>query len=64
VEYANVFSRAGFIEALGRGIRKICNACADYGVPFPEYSVKPYEVMVMFKGARPFPLLIKNVKAR
>jgi ATP-dependent DNA helicase RecG len=50
---ANVFFRAGFIEAWGRGIRKICDACADYGVPLPEYSVKPYEVMVMFHGRAP-----------
>lgn len=50
---ANVFFRAGFIEAWGRGIRKICDACADYGVPLPEYSVKPYEVMVMFQGRAP-----------
>jgi ATP-dependent DNA helicase RecG len=47
---ANVFFRAGFIEAWGRGIRKICDACIDYGVPLPEYSVKPYEVMITFRG--------------
>jgi ATP-dependent DNA helicase RecG len=50
---ANVFFRAGFIEARGRGIGKICDACADYGVPLPEYRVKPYEVMVMFQGRAP-----------
>jgi ATP-dependent DNA helicase RecG len=57
---ANVFFRAGFIEAWGRGIRKICDACAGYGVPLPEYSVKPYEVMVMFQGRVPVSVIDKE----
>jgi ATP-dependent DNA helicase RecG len=47
---ANVFFWAGFIEAWGRGIEKIYESCSDYGAPPPEYSVKPYEVMVAFRG--------------
>jgi ATP-dependent DNA helicase RecG len=54
---ANVFFRAGFIEAWGRGIERICDACSGYGVPLPDYSVKSYEVMVKFKGLITEPVL-------
>ena len=47
---ANAFFRAGYAEAWGRGIEKICENCIKYGVSLPEYSVKPYEVIVKFKG--------------
>jgi len=34
---ANTFFRSGFIEAWGRGIQKICEACEELGAPMPEY---------------------------
>ncbi len=36
----NTFSRAGFIEAWGRGIEKIKDSCAEAGKPMPEFVVK------------------------
>ena len=47
---ASVFFRAGYIEAWGRGIEKICNACKTHGNPLPEYDVRSSEIMVLFKG--------------
>lgn len=38
---ANGFFRAGFIEILGRGIEKICEACRNYETILPEYIVYP-----------------------
>lgn len=45
---AHVFYLAGFIESWGRGIEKICTACREDGVPQPEYSVNPGDIMVKF----------------
>jgi ATP-dependent DNA helicase RecG len=47
---ASTFFRAGFIESWGRGIEKICESCSGYGIPLPKYTIKPYEVMVIFTG--------------
>jgi ATP-dependent DNA helicase RecG len=47
---ANAFFRAGFIEAWGRGIEKICESCTLHGIPLPEYDIGRFEVTVMFKG--------------
>jgi hypothetical protein len=47
---ANAFFRAGFIEAWGRGIEKICESCVLHGIPLPEYDIGRFEVTVMFKG--------------
>ena len=47
---ASVFFRAGFIEAWGRGIEKICIACNAHGIPVPDYKVSPSEIMVLFRG--------------
>lgn len=36
---ANAFYRAGYIEAWGGGIQKICEACRELGTAEPEYTV-------------------------
>lgn len=38
-DVATTFYRAGYIEAWGRGIQKICEACNELGVPEPEYTL-------------------------
>lgn len=45
---AQVFYRAGYIEAWGRGIEKICEACRRYGTPNPEYTVLGDDITVKF----------------
>ena len=45
---ASVFYYAGFIESWGRGIEKIRNACEMDGVPMPEYTVNPGDIMIKF----------------
>ena len=45
---AHVFYLAGFIESWGRGIEKICSACEKDGVPQPEYTVNPGDIMIKF----------------
>lgn len=45
---AHTFYLAGFIESWGRGIEKICNACSEDGVPQPNYSIHPGDVMIEF----------------
>lgn len=45
---AHVFYRAGYIEAWGRGIQKICEACRKLGVPDPEYTVLGNDITVKF----------------
>ena len=47
-DIANGFFRAGLIEAWGRGIEKIGEACRLAGIPEPHYQVRPNEVMVGF----------------
>ena len=49
-DIANTFYRAGYIEAWGRGIKKICEACAEMGAANPEYIVHGGDVMVRFKA--------------
>lgn len=36
-DLAGTFYRVGYIEAWGRGIQKICEACEELGAPMPEY---------------------------
>ena len=43
---AHVFYRAGYIEAWGRGIQKICEACQELGTPEPEYRVLGDDITV------------------
>lgn len=45
---ANVFYYAGFIESWGRGIEKISNACEADGIPMPEYTINPSDIMIKF----------------
>lgn len=45
---ADVFYLAGFIESWGRGIEKICNTCKEDGVPQPEYTIHPGDIMIKF----------------
>ena len=45
---ANAFYRAGYIEAWGRGIQKIIEACRLLGTPDPEYSVLGDDLTVKF----------------
>ncbi len=45
---ANAFYREGYIEAWGRGIQKICEACRELGTPNPEYTVLGDDITVKF----------------
>ncbi len=45
---ANAFYRAGYIEAWGRGIQKIMEACHELGTPDPEYTVLGDDLTVKF----------------
>lgn len=47
-DIANAFFRAGYVEAWGRGIQKICEACKRLGTELPEYQVRTGEIMVKF----------------
>ena len=47
-DIANTFFRAGYIEAWGKGIRKICDACKSLGAEKPEYILRGRDVMVKF----------------
>lgn len=47
---ANVYYLAGFIESWGRGVEKICQACSEDGVPLPEYTIHPGDIMIKFTG--------------
>lgn len=50
---ANVFFRAGYIEAWGRGIEKMCNECRKNNVGTPEYTLRSDEIMVCFVTKHP-----------
>ena len=45
---AHVFYLAGFIESWGRGIEEICSACRQDGLPQPEYTINPGDIMIRF----------------
>lgn len=45
---ANAFYRAGYIEAWGRGIQKICEACRELGTADPEYTARGDDLTVKF----------------
>ena len=49
-QIAKAFYRAGFIESWGRGIKKICDACVAHGIPLPEYSVHPEDILMTLTG--------------
>ena len=37
-------------ESWGRGIEKICTLCKNYGIPEPEYTVHPGDIMLKFRA--------------
>lgn len=47
-DLANTFFRAGYIEAWGRGIQKICEECDLMGAKIPEYSILGNDITVKF----------------
>lgn len=47
---ASVFYKAGFIESWGRGVEKMWEACEEAGVPAPEYTINPGDIMIHFKA--------------
>ena len=47
-DIANVFFRSGEIEAWGRGIERIVNACKNAGVPIPEFKYNGGELWTTF----------------
>lgn len=49
---ANAFYRAGYIEAWGRGIQKIMEACRELGTPDPEYTVLGDDLTVKFTALK------------
>ena len=49
-DIANTFYRAGYIEAWGRGIKKIYDACKEIGAKGPEYTIHGHDVMVRFEA--------------
>lgn len=51
-DIANVFYRAGFIEAWGRGIRKICEECEEIGAAEPQYVLHGSDIMVRFEALK------------
>jgi len=47
-DIANAFFRAGEIEAWGRGIQRVLDACRDAGTPKPRIWVEPGDLWVEF----------------
>lgn len=47
---ADVFFKSGMIEAWGRGLDKIKDACAKYDGRFPEYNISASGIMVLCKA--------------
>lgn len=54
---AGTFYRAGYIEAWGRGIQKICEACEELGAPMPEYILMGDDLTVNFQLLKVLPYL-------
>ena len=50
---AGAFFRTGDIEAWGRGIDTIRNACSENNIEFPTFESEPNSMMVEFKGVVP-----------
>jgi ATP-dependent DNA helicase RecG len=47
---ARIFYLAGYVESWGRGVEKIFTTCKNDGVPEPEYTVRPRDIMLKFKA--------------
>ena len=52
-DVAYTFFRAGFVESWGRGVEKICRLCKEHGIPEPEYTVHPNDIMMLFRAKNP-----------
>lgn len=52
-DIAKAFYRAGYVEAWGRGIQKICDECKKLGTPVPIYHIMGHGMMVEFKALFP-----------
>lgn len=61
---ANAFYRAGYIEAWGRGIQKIMEACRELGTPDPEYTVLGDDLTVKFTALQNAPEQAPNSPIR
>lgn len=46
----NVFFKSGMIEAWGRGVEKIKEACEKYNRRLPEYNISASGIMVLCKA--------------
>ncbi len=51
-DIANVFYRAGYIEAWGRGIQKICDECRALGADLPRYEILGNGIRVHFHALK------------
>ena len=47
---AHVLYLAGYIESWGRGIEKICESCRRDGLPAPQFTINPGDIMVKFSA--------------
>lgn len=63
-DIAGVFFRAGWIEAWGKGIEKICNACESIGADLPEYNLTGHSLRVKIKGLKSALLDLKVPKGQ
>ena len=59
---AHTFYLAGFIESWGRGIEKIYDACREDGVPEPEYTIHPGDIMIKFTAPEERVIRSRSVK--
>lgn len=60
-DIARVFYRAGYIETWGRGIQKICDACAELGADIPKYELRGNGLRVRFSALQS--ALIRNFES-
>ena len=51
-DIANVFYRAGYIEAWGQGIQKICDECIALGAKLPRYEILGTGIRVYFPALK------------
>ena len=59
---AHVFYLTDFIESWEQGIKKACSACEKDGVPQPEYTINPGDIMIKFTA--PEGRVIRSVTGR
>lgn len=57
---ANAFFRAGAIEAWGRGVQRILDACRDAGTPAPEIRYQPGDLWLEFAFAADYVALVSG----